>query len=403
MYKRIIFFIKIFIHSRIKFKNPPSNKLMIFDNSDIFSLKESLLKDYEYYVFEDRGHLITKIYLSLDILKNIYVNKKYGIKLAYKIAIIKLVNPRLILTFIHNSENFSNLSKILSKKYNFLAIQNSSFYYRIREAKYLKKKENIKIKNFSIPHLLSFSKFDNENYLSLRQIKVNKYDTVGSLRLENFKNRLKKNIFIPKMNKYDICLLSEVGAWELKEKSLDLKFAKLFKYIIRYSKEKKIRLVIALKRQKIIANQAKLAKNIIRGYRIEQDWFKKFFNKEEYNFLKKRFKFNYPYSSYEASAESKVTIAAMSTMLRENFSQKKKILACNFTSNKVYDFPIKGICSINHDCNYDYFKKRLDKILKISKKNYFKEADFKKDHDLICNKKNETIKKISKIMKIYLK
>jgi hypothetical protein len=36
----------------------------------------------------------------------------------------------------------------------------------------------------------------------------------------------------------------------------------------------------------------------------------------------------------------------------------------------VYDFPIKGICSINHDCNYDYFKKRLDKILKISKKNY---------------------------------
>ena len=205
------------------------------------------------------------------------------------------------------------------------------------------------------------------------------------------------------MNKYDICLLSEVGAWELKEKSLDLKFAKLFKYIIRYSKEKKIRLVIALKRQKIIANQAKLAKNIIRGYRIEQDWFKKFFNKEEYNFLKKRFKFNYPYSSYEASAESKVTIAVMSTMLRENFSQKKKILACNFTSNKVYDFPIKGICSINHDCNYDYFKKRLDKILKISKKNYFKEADFKKDHDLICNKKNETIEKISKIMKIYLK
>ena len=403
MYKRIIFFIKIFIHSRIKFKNPPSKKLMIFDNSDIFSLKESLLKDYEYFVFEDRGHLITKIYLSLDILKNIYINKKYGIKLAYKIAIIKLVNPRLILTFIHNSENFSNLSKILLKKYNFLAIQNSSFYYRIREAKYLKKKENIKIKNFLIPHLLSFSKFDNENYFSLRQIKVNKYDIVGSLRLENFKNRLKKNIFIPKINKYDICLLSEVGAWELKDKSLDLKFAKLFKYIIRYSKEKKIRLVIALKRQKIIANQAKLAKKVIRGYWIEQDWFKKFFNKEENNFLKKRFKFNYPYSSYEASAESKVTIAVMSTMLRENFSQKKKILACNFTSNKVYDFPIKGICSINHDCNYDYFKKRLDKILKISKKNYFKEADFKKDHDLICNKKNETIEKISKIMKIYLK
>ena len=92
----------------------------------------------------------------------------------------------------------------------------------------------------------------------------------------------------------------------------------------------------------------------------------------------------------------------MSTMLREVLSLKKKILACNFTSNKVYDFPIKGISSINFDCDYEYFKKRLDKILEISSNKYFSAAKLKKDHDLIENKNNKTISKIISIVKDYL-
>ena len=83
-------------------------------------------------------------------------------------------------------------------------------------------------------------------------------------------------------------------------------------------------------------------------------------------------------------------------------SQKKKILACNFTSNNVYDFPIKGISSINYDCDYEYFKKRLDRIFKISVKKYFEEVKFKNNYDLNCNKKNQTIQKINKILKEYL-
>ena len=90
-------------------------------------------------------------------------------------------------------------------------------------------------------------------------------------------------------------------------------------------------------------------------------------------------------------------------MLREVFSMKKKILACNLTSNNVYDFPITGISAINFECDYIYFKKKLNHIFKISKNNYFKEVKIRNGYDLEENKKNNTIKKIISIIESYLK
>ena len=82
---------------------------------------------------------------------------------------------------------------------------------------------------------------------------------------------------------------------------------------------------------------------------------------------------------------------------------KKKILACNFTSNKIYDFPIKGISSINFDCRYSFFKKRMDKIFNISTKEYFRLTKFKKKYDLGVNQKNQSIERILKIINNYTK
>ena len=96
---------------------------------------------------------------------------------------------------ISNSENFSNIAKILHNKFNFLVIQNGSYYYRVNEALYLNKKYNIKIKNFYIPHLLCFSNYDKKNYKKVSQIKIDKFNIVGSLRLDNFKTRIKEKNF----------------------------------------------------------------------------------------------------------------------------------------------------------------------------------------------------------------
>ena len=69
----------------------------------------------------------------------------------------------------------------------------------------------------------------------------------------------------------------------------------------------------------------------------------------------------------------------VSGILREVFPMNKKILSCNFTSNKIYNFPINGICSINRTCSYNYFKKRLDKIIKFKHEDYFKKYKQKKN------------------------
>ena len=64
MFERILKFLRILIYSKFEFSNPDPKQLIVFDNSDIFSLKQHILKNYNYFVLEDRGHLITKFYFS---------------------------------------------------------------------------------------------------------------------------------------------------------------------------------------------------------------------------------------------------------------------------------------------------------------------------------------------------
>ena len=62
---------------------------------------------------------------------------------SYKNFNYNCVSPKIIITFIHNSENFSFFAKLLSNKIYFLAIQNGNSYHKIREDEYRNLKENI--------------------------------------------------------------------------------------------------------------------------------------------------------------------------------------------------------------------------------------------------------------------
>ena len=87
--------------------------------------------------------------------------------------------------------------------------------------------------------------------------------------------------------------------------------------------------------------------------------------------------------------KSKVVIGTMSTMLRENLSLGGKTLACNFTKTDIFNFPIKGICFLIKD-NYDFFEKRLYKLLKISNRKYFIKLNKKASYVSYTNLKNKT-------------
>lgn len=391
-------FFNILKEARIIFSSPPQKKIIIFDNTSILDLEKKLLKNYDYFIFEDRHYLITKIYISFKIFVYLIQNLNYGFKRAYKISIIRAVNPKLILTFIHNSENFSFLSKVLSKKYNFLAIQNASFYYQIREESFFKKKGK-----YYIPHLLQLSPLDKFFYKKSNW-RVKKFDSVGSLRFDNFLKTIKQKKIKIKKNKFDVCLLSEVDAWGIKNQKVNNGFINIIKFTVKYAREKKIKLAIALKRKQFRNYNIPLrAQKNITGYKDEQNWYKKNFSKKDYIYLKKRFIQNTPLSSYKCSLESKVTVACMSSILREVFPLNKKILSCNFTSNKTYNFPVKGICSINKKCSYNFFKKRLDRIIHLKEKDYFKKYENKKNYIMTFDNNISTEEKIKKHINHYIK
>jgi hypothetical protein len=86
---------------------------------------------------------------------------------------------------------------------------------------------------------------------------------------------------------------------------------------------------------------------------------------------------------------SKLSIGMMSSLLRENFVLSGKSLSCNFTNNKTWDFPIKGICSLN-DLDFNKFEKRVLKILSMSYKNYISNFKKKPNYLIYINKNKST-------------
>ena len=75
-------------------------------------------------------------------------------------------------------------------------------------------------------------------------------------------------------------------------------------------------------------------------------FFKKYLSKEEFIYLKKNFlnTNQNKYAPYKAIHETNVLTGVVSTMLQDKLALDGKILVCNFTNHKTWDFPIKNFC-----------------------------------------------------------
>jgi hypothetical protein len=98
---------------------------------------------------------------------------------------------------------------------------------------------------------------------------------------------------------------------------------------------------------------------------------------------------------------SELTIAMMSTMLRENIGKEKKILSCNFTNNPIWDFPISGICFLK-DCEFDEFEKRVLEILKATTDEYFSKLNKSPNYIMHYSKVHSAHKLISSRISSFL-
>ena len=88
----------------------PKKKIVIFDCEGL-EIKDAL-SDFNYFIVYTRANKIKKIYFSKKILLFLFFNFfKKSLKQNYLIALIKEINPKIVITMIDNSEDFYIISK----------------------------------------------------------------------------------------------------------------------------------------------------------------------------------------------------------------------------------------------------------------------------------------------------
>lgn len=395
-------FIKIFNlfkKSKIKFSNPTNVDLLVFDDES-FEAVSDLFKNYNYSIIQCRVHKVNLLYLTPKIIFYTFFYYRGNFFTSYLISLIKIINPKIVFTYIDNSLKFSEIAfrfRKINKSIKFIALQNGARYEYLEKQYLFKKKihkKNIN-KKIYIPFFLSFGMFEKKIFTKL-QIKAKKIFTVGSIILERYKKFKKlKQLKITK-KKRSICLLSDHGAWHpdmvLADKNLEKKFILLTEFCLRFAKEYNYKIIICEKRFKENYDNSTLYKKS--SYYLEKTCYRNNLNKYYYKLYQKNLvkRENKKFHTYLLMEESDVLISTMSTMLRENLLLKNKVFAANLTENSVYNFPINSFISYN-GTNYNEFKKKLLFVLKISNYNYFKKLKNKADF-FITNIKSpsETIK-----------
>jgi surface carbohydrate biosynthesis protein len=391
---RFSLILKLFLHKRLIFNNPPKSDLVVFDCVSANEL-ENIIKKYDYYILQVRPERIDKIYISLQLLKKIFKNYKGNIVTAYFVSILEVISPKVVITFIDRSYKFSDVAKILFNKMQFFAIQNGSTYHDVIKFNYFKKvgilKYNLKDRLF-IPNYFCLGKFDVDNYKK-NKIQVKNFFIVGGIRLANYLlNKKKKKLKVM----YDICYLSDgctVGQNDLlKKPGTEEAFAKSVKYFIKFCIDNKLKSIFVFKRF-----EGKLLDDEIFFY-------KKYLGKEEFDYLLKNSFKKTPgdyFKSYYVSEQSEVIISVSTTLLAELLGFGKKILSINLTPTNIYDFPIKGI-SFLKNASFNKFNNRLLKILRMSNKEYFSSLRMDNSYIYKFDKKRSSINQIQDIIDKYI-
>jgi hypothetical protein len=385
-----------------------NKKLIIFDCMSIETLKMYLLKNFDYFVISNRPEKI-KLYFSINLFVlfikkyiKFISNKELLIQDIYFLALIEIIHPGVVLTAIDVNVQFSKLSKYTEKNIKFVTLQLTNFplinyITYLFGKKILKKNLN---QDFYFPLYLGFGKHQKNN-MEKNLIKVDKFVSVGSIKLANF---LKSNNSNIQKKNYDVCLISDHNAYTDKFgpdkiqfdnlREIENNFIKLTKWTIKLVKEKKLKFIFVFKR---IKENKKLIFE-------EKQYFKKNLNQVEYNFLINNCSYNTEknsQNSYVESFRSKISLAVTSTLLTENLIAGNKILSCNFTGLDFFNFSINGICSLKK-CNYLKFKNRVIKIIKINKNKYFNMLSKNKNYIASAVNPDETIDTIKKEICKYL-
>lgn len=395
--KKILLFFGILLRTKLVFKNPKNFELILFDDESLMDLPK-VLEDYKYFILPARPYKIRELYFTPKVIIGFLKNFNGNVLTSYLVTIIKIISPKVILTWSHNLLKFHDVSKILKNDIEFLAIQNGAFYdFKKNKRSYEVGTLSVDInKKFHVPNLLCFSQFEIDDFKKYK-VDVDKFYKVGSLRLENALSHIsKKKWDESNSSAYDLCMISDAFICGMNDRfkipKMEEGIAKLTRYIIKFSIKYKKKTVFALKR--------------IEKQELEDEikFYKKYLTVEEFNYFSKNFlnRENNRHASYDAMLKSKILVGTVTTMLRERLALGKKILACNFSPTDLWDFPIDGMCTINDDCDYETFEKKLLLISSTDDTSYLKNISKNKNYLMEFDENLSTSTKIRNIINLHL-
>jgi hypothetical protein len=375
-----------------KIKNPPYKKIVVFDGKSLNDLEYVLDKE-DFITVENRKNRIKVVYCGFSFLIKCFLNyiflfsKNKNMHTVYLYTLIKSIQPNIVITSVDNSYTFSTLALLLSKKIKFIAIQNANRFDYLHNDYFFKKKitnKNLNKKYF-IPHFYCFGQHEIDECMKY-DIKIKKFQKIGSIRVANFFEYVKNNKILLDKNKYDICLISE-PAPNIDKKfnvhGLEENFAKVAKLAIQYAKKYK---------KKFVFLQKKPFKSF--SNKIEIDFYKKYLKNDEFNFLINHSNTNSgPYPSYFGLFQSKIAIGAQSTLLRDKLGCEEKILSLNISDESLFKFPINGACYLEN-LEFSKFEKKLNDINLMSINEYLMKLGRSSDYVMKFDNNSNVIEKI---------
>lgn len=354
--KRIIsFYFKLFFRSKINFDFPEEKKFLIFDKMNSEYL-EYLFLNKNYFILKSRLEHIDEIYLNKEIIlfciKNFF---KRSIRLNYLLIIVKLVNPKIILTMIDNSTDFYIISNFFKKSgIKTFAIQNANRMVDLPVVY-----ENRFVHNYYI-----IGDYEKKVFKKRDETIVN-LESIGSLKATLAKAKFNKNTELKK-DYYDLCVVCDpyffTNDKELINMNYDLIVENIYKvaeYALKYSKKFNKKIVLSGKYEP--TSHLKKAEEIFYKNYIKDHNFEISFN------TRKNF------GNYANLYESKIIVGYSSTMLREAFAFDKKVLCLDYANIQNIEFPSDGICLLKEK-KYDLFEKRIELIEKLSYEDYLNQV-----------------------------
>lgn len=346
--------------NKVQFIAPPISDIVIFNRIGSQRIKKIILEQRSCVVVDSKPSIIyinIKIFLYFilnlnflsigQIFKSTQIIRETFVQLwrVYLLSLIKVINPKIIITLIDNNVTFHWLCKNY-RNAKFIAIQNGNRTHG--ELNSINQK-------FFLGDYYCFGEYEKNLFNSL-DYKVENYYPIGSLLAGYYINKIKVNKYA-----YDICVISSwrgnIGNSDDVQISMK-SMKKLDKMLARYISETKVRASILMR------SEPKSSDRNIPFYGDEKDYFQKIYP-ESVILIDPDFK---THNIYSESIKANLIISMGSTVIRELYGFGKKVLYCDFTDSNLYNDYEKLI--LFDDYNYNLFKERIDEILKLNYNDY---------------------------------